>query len=131
MENISEFYYKNLVPSTTPAVILLQYYSAISDTQGGRSEIIKLNKLIKLFGRFRVFFALMALANSRATLGVDDQFPFGLLFKICRDEIEKQADAESAAVASRDLGKDISMLQKEISRTSAVVIDEKTLKALE
>lgn len=131
MENISEFFYEKLKGATSPGMVLLQFYSAITDTTGGRSEIIKLNRLVKLFGRFSVFFAIMSLGNSKLDLGVDDKFPMGLLFKICKDELEKKSRDDTAMVASRDLSKEIDALQKEIGKVTTVEVDESMYKELE
>lgn len=131
MENISEFFYEKLKSSTAPGVVLLQFYSAVTETTGGRSEIIKINKLVKLFGRFSVFFAIMGLANSKLDLGIDEKFPMGLLFKICKDELERKSHDDASMISSRDLSRDIDALQKEIDKVTEVVVDESIYKELE
>jgi hypothetical protein len=125
LENISEFFYEKLKNTTTPGVVLTQFYSALFDVEGGRSEIIKLNKLIKVFGRFSVFFSVMSM-GAKAITGVNEEFPYGLIYKICKDNLEKKNSDEIAAVSSKDLSKDIDALQKEIESTVTVYLDKET-----
>jgi len=85
MENQAEFYYEKLKSNVNPGAVLLDFYREITGTDAGRTEIIMLNKLIKLFGRFTVYFAVMELSKYDKIEG--NIYP--LLFTICRNRFEK------------------------------------------
>lgn len=128
MENISEFYYEKLKSTTSPGVVLAQFYKDSLEREVGRSEIIMLNKLIKMFGRFSVFFAIMNLVNV-SKLGED--FPYGLIFKICKDAIEKKSAVEYEAASSKDLTKDIDKMEEAMNKVKPAKVTKAIYEELE
>lgn len=128
MENISEFFYEKLKSSTNPGVVLAQFYAEILDRESGRSEIIMLNKLIKVFGRFSVFFAIMNLVNVQS---LGEGFPYGLLFTICKSSLERKSDTEVDVATSKNLSKEVERMRDAIEKTTGVKVTDKVYKELE
>ncbi len=118
MENIAELYYEKLKSTTNPAQILTQFYSDLLDRPAGRSEIIMFNKLIRVFGRFTVFFSVMDLINVREVR----ENPYGLLYTICKNRFERAGDGISMYPPSEPLDRDIDEIKKEIKKVAKTSI---------
>jgi hypothetical protein len=88
MENLAEFYYEKLKSQANPGQVLLEFFREITGLPAGRSEIIMINKLIKIFGRFTVYFAIMDLSKNDRLEG--NLYPY--LFTICRSRFERAND---------------------------------------
>lgn len=108
-ENVAEFYYEKLKASTNPGLILATLYKELLNRQITKSEIIMYNRLVKIFGRFTVFFATLDLANVTKLSDV----PYGLLYKICKDRLERMSQNDITAASSTDLNKEITSMEKE------------------
>lgn len=113
MENQSEFYYEKLKNSQTPNQVLLEFFSEIMGKEITRSEVIMINKLLKLFGRFTVFFSIMDMSNVKNLEGN----LYGLLYTICRNRFEK-AHAVDTITAFESLDKEIASINKQIEKIS-------------
>lgn len=85
MEDSSELRYKHLGETTNPAGILCSLYRDIFNVQTGVAEIKMFNKLIKIYGRFTVFFALLDLANKDK---LDNPYPY--INAVCKARLERQ-----------------------------------------
>lgn len=111
MENQAEYYYEKLKNAINSGQVLLQFYSEITGREAGRAEIIMINKLIKLFGRFIVYFSIMDLSRYDKLEG--EVYP--LLYTICRSRFEKvHNDVFTGAYASLD--RQVASLEKEIEK---------------
>jgi len=108
MENKAEFYYEKLKSNVEPSVVLREFFTEITGMPVGRTEIIMINKFLKIFGRFTLFFAIMDLANVRELTGS----LHGLLYAICKSRFEKTHGASNVQ-AFVSLDKQISNLQKQ------------------
>ena len=124
-ENIAELFYSKLKGSPNPGVVLAQFYSALIGTEIGRSEIIKFNMLLKTFGRSTVFFAIIDASRVESF----SEFPYGLLFKICKDRLEASLGQDLTASSFDSLDKRITETQKEMGRVKSID-PEKALKYL-
>lgn len=113
MENQAEFYYEKLKNSTNPAQVLLEFFTEFVGKQGGRSEIIMFNKLLRMYGRFTVFFAIQDLTKYEHLEG--NLYP--LVYTICKNRFEK-AHEISFNASHQSLDKEIKALQKEIEKMS-------------
>lgn len=87
MENQAEFYYEKLKISTNPGQTLLEFFREITGKETGRTEIIMINRLLKLFSRFTVYFAIMDLSKYSSSQLGDNLYP--LLYTICKARFEK------------------------------------------
>ncbi len=58
MENKAEYYYEQLKDTLTPGSELAKYYCKCYGIDCTRSEIMMFNRLVGIFGRFTVFFAI-------------------------------------------------------------------------
>lgn len=87
MENLAEFYYEKLKTSSNPAQVLLEFYRKLINEDAGRSEIIMINKLIRLFDRYNVYFSIMELTKFNANDLKGNLYP--LVYTICKSRFEK------------------------------------------
>lgn len=110
MENQAEFFYEKLKASVNPGQVLLEFYRDIVSENAGRSEIIMINKLIKLFGRFTVYFALMDLSKYENKDLSGNIYP--LVYTICKSRFEKIHN-ESFSPTQEPLDKLLKELEKE------------------
>lgn len=85
MENQAEFYYEKLKVSTNPGKVLLEFSRELLDTEV--IGIILINKLVKLFGRFTVYFALMDLSKYNSKELEGNLYP--LVYTICKSRFER------------------------------------------
>jgi hypothetical protein len=115
-ENITELFFAKLKASVNPGVVLAQFYGTVMGIEVGRSEIMQLNRLIKFFGRTSVFFSIVDIARR------DDfkEFPFGLLYKICKDKLEASTQAEMAISSLYSLDRRITDMFKDIDKTRKI-----------
>lgn len=111
MENIAEFYYEKLKVTTNAGLDLAHFFTEVIGKDAGRSEIIMINRLIKLFGRFTVYFSIMDLSKSERLEG--NLYP--LLYTICKNRFERIYNGEISP-ALQPLNKEISNLQKQIEK---------------
>ncbi len=112
MENQAEFFYEKLKVTTNAGQVLLEFFREMTNKDAGRSEIILINRLIKMFGRFTVYFAIMDLSKYKDKLE-GDLYP--LLYTICKSRFEKiHNDVSNPAYES--LSREINLLEKEAER---------------
>lgn len=110
MENLSQFYYEQLKTTTNPGSVLTQLYADLSEQEVDRSVTIMINKLIKVFGRFTVFFAIVSAGNTNLKGN-----PYPYLYAICRNKFEQNFDTlTSSSYVSLD--RKITAMQKEIEK---------------
>lgn len=116
MENQAEFYYEKLKNSVNHGQVLLEFFREITGLDAGRSEIIMINKLIKLFGRFTVYFSILDLVRYEGKLE-GNLFP--LLYTICRGRFER-IHSESFMPSHESLDRTITNLEKDIERVERI-----------
>lgn len=92
MENTSEYFYEKLKSSDKPGVTLATFYCTLYKKELTRSEIMMCNKLVTMFGRFNVHYAIMAMFASKPE--VDE--PYTYLFAICQRRFETAHDGDLA-----------------------------------
>jgi hypothetical protein len=110
MENQAEFYYEKLKVSINPGQVLLEFFREMTSLEAGRPEIIMINRLIKMFGRFTVYFGIMDLSKYRSDQLIGNLYP--LLYTICKSRFEK-IHKESFSPAQESLDKLLKELDKE------------------
>jgi hypothetical protein len=110
MENQAEFFYEKLKVSINPGQVLLEFYRDVVNENAGRSEIIMINRLVKLFGRFTTYFSIMDLSKYDSKDLTGNLFP--LLYTICRSRFER-THSISMDVSQEPLDKLLKELEKE------------------
>jgi hypothetical protein len=112
MENTSEFFYEKLKSTDSPGTILASLYSTLYDISPSRKEVIMCNKLVKVFGRFTVFFSILDMAGSYPD-GVENPYP--LLYTICKRKFES-AHVDATVQARQSLDPYVDSLRKDLER---------------
>jgi len=59
IENLSQYYYEKLHSSTKPGALLVSFLCEILGRDRKSSDYSKLNKLVRMYGRESVFFAIL------------------------------------------------------------------------
>lgn len=112
MENSSEYYYNQLAKDDQPGKILAAFYCTLYDIEITRSEIMMCNKLVKVFGRFIVFSAILSAAKSNPK-PLENPYPY--IFEICRARFET-THLDSSIQARERLDRYIENIDEEIER---------------
>lgn len=113
MENLVEFYYEKLKNSQEPNKVLMELFYEVTGINVGRSEIIMINKLLKLFGRFTLFFSIVDLSSVKSLEGN----LYGLLYTICNRRFERAHNNETVN-AFESLSRELNSLEKQIEKIS-------------
>lgn len=125
-EGIAELFYEKLRVSANPGVTLAQFYSALTGKEIGRSEIIKLNILVRTFGKSYAFFSIIDACRKEDLT----DFPYGLLYKICKDRLENSIESDATLNAFSSLDRMIEEMKKK-SGTIKQITPEKAERLLE
>jgi hypothetical protein len=125
-ENLAEMFFSKLKIAPNAGVVLAQFYGSMMGLDIGRSEIILFNKLVKLFGKTSVFFSIIDVTR----IETPTEFPYGLLFKICKTKLEKSLESDMAMTSMFSLERRITDLEKEIAKVKKID-PEKASKYLE
>lgn len=111
MENKAEFYYEQLKEAITPGKTLAEYYCKLYGIEHTKSETIIINRLVGIFGRFTVFFAISSMVGTYPTRQ-ENIYP--LLYAICNNKFE-EAHGESTMQSRENLNKVIKDMQEQIA----------------
>ena len=125
-ENLAEMFFSKLKIAPNAGVVLAQFYGSIMGLEVGRSEIVLFSKLVKLFGKTSVFFSIIDVSR----IETPTEFPYGLLFKICKTKLEKSLESDMAMTSMFSLERRITDLEKDIAKVKRMDI-EKANKFLE
>ena len=112
MENASEYYYNIL--NTTPNIgfALSKFYAETFGVQVTRSIVTNMNRLIKMFGRFTVYFAIIEMFGMEDKV-TDKDNPTPLLTYFCKKRTEERYDITLNS-SYEDLTKKIKEIEKKI-----------------
>ena len=127
MENSAEFYYEKLKTSLSPGAVISALYCTSYGVEVGRSEIIMFNRLIKMFGRFTVFFAVIDMLGSLQDKP-DEPYPY--IYTICKRKFEA-AHGEATTQAREPLDRFINDLDKQIEKAKSKKLKIPSTKGLE
>jgi uncharacterized small protein (DUF1192 family) len=125
-ENLAEMFFSKLKVSTNPGVILAQFYGALTGKEVGRSEIIMMNKLVKIYGRASVFFSTIDVSRLKDLT----EFPYAYLFTVCRAKFQKASEADLSINSMISLERRIASFEEEIAKVKRID-PEKASKYLE
>jgi len=87
MENMLEYYYEKLEKENRPGVVITRFYAEMFSQETSKKEIIMFNRLIKIYGRFIVFFAVLDVEKVVKDGRYDNIF--GLLHTLCKSRFER------------------------------------------
>lgn len=127
MENSSEFYYEKLKNTTNPGPVLAALFGSLYDIVPTRSEIIMMNRLIKVFGRFTLFFSVLDMAG---TYPDKVENPYPLLYTICKRKFE-HSHSDSFIQSHESLDKFLDGVEKELNILKKSKIKVPSSKGLE
>lgn len=127
MENSAEFYYEKLKGSLSPGAVISALYCSNYGIEISRTQIIMFNRLIKMFGRFTVFFAVIDLLGTKQE---QPEEPYGYIYAICKRKFET-AHGEATTQAREPLDRFISDLDKQIKATKNKKLKIPSTKGLE
>jgi hypothetical protein len=127
MENSSEYYYEKLKVSDKPGNILAAMFCSLYNIEITKSEIILFNRLLKVFSRSMIFFAVLDAVGSY-TEKIENPYP--LLYTICKRRFEA-AHGDSFIQAREDLKPFIASLDKSIEKQKKAKIKIPSSKGLE
>lgn len=127
MENSAEFFYEKLKSDSNPGAILASFYCSLYDIPVSKSEIIMCNRLIKVFGRFTLFFSILDMSGSYPDKP-DNTYP--LLYTICKRKFES-AHGASVIQSREPLDSFINSITKDINRQKKSKIKIPSSKGLE
>lgn len=118
-ENLTEFYYERLSDTSNPGLVLAQFFGNVSGKSANRQTVMMFNRLIKLFGRFTTYFAIVDVSLMD---NVNFDNPFPLLAYFCKKRLEAKEVHSGQAVENLDakLNK-IGKMIKEIGKTELKV----------
>jgi hypothetical protein len=90
MENIADLYYEKLSTTDRPGNILTSFYEDIFSRPHSIQNIILFNKLVKVYGKYIPYFAILDLFSyEKAEVG---DSPFGLLSYYCKKRMEQKTE---------------------------------------
>lgn len=127
MENSAEFYYEKLKTSLSPGAVIAALYVSNYGGDVGRSEIIMFNKLIKMFGRFTVFFSVIDMIGSMEN---KPEQPYPYIYTICKRKFE-MAHGEANTQSREPLSKYIQDIDKQIEKAKSKKLKIPSTKGLE
>lgn len=110
IENISDLYYERISNTTNPGPVLARFMGELTNRSITKSHVIMMNKFVRNYGRFLVFFAVLDLADVQ-NLG-DNLYP--LLSAICKRRFERK-HSSSVVVQYEKLNREVSEIEKQIS----------------
>jgi len=113
MENIAEFYYEKLGSTDRPGNVLAQFFCSVFDFSVTRKEIILFNKLVKLYGRYVPYFAVLDLYSYE---GADPSNPYGLLSYYCKRRLEQKSYSAVVNDAFRKLDNIAERIEEQIQK---------------
>jgi hypothetical protein len=127
MENSAEFYYEKLKGSISPGAVIAALYCSSYGIEVGRSEIIMFNRLIRMFDRFLVYFAVMDMIGSLQTRP-DEPYPY--IYTICKRRFEA-AHGDHSLQAREPLDRYLNDLNKQIEKAKSKKLKIPSTKGLE
>ena len=125
-ENLSELFFSKLKVAPSPGVVLAQFYGALTGKEVGRSEIIMMSKLTKIYGRTSVFFSIIDVSR----LDNITEFPYGYINTVCKAKLQKSMEADMTLTSMMSLERKITDLEKDILKVRKID-PEKATKYLE
>lgn len=99
-ENLADLYYEKLADTDRPGSVLARFFNALYDRPNSVKEIILFNKLIKVYGKYIPFFAILDFYNYAEA---KPENPYGLLSYYCKKRIEEKSSVTVVNDAFKNL----------------------------
>lgn len=113
MENLFELYFEQLHTTKTPGKVLAEFYCSLFNLAFSPQKIITFNKLLKLYSRDVIFFAISDCADID---NLDHENIHRLLSYFCKKRMESRYKLNGSIVI--DLTETIKELNKKIDKLS-------------
>jgi len=110
-ENLAEFYYEKLHDTVNPALVLSQFYGNLFSKEYGRSEIIMFNRLLKLYGRFTIYFSLL---DMHSMTEIRFENVYGLISYFAKKRLEQKYGVLSFYY--KNLDREVTSIEKLIEK---------------
>jgi len=107
LENNADFYYEKLGETSNPGPVIAKFYESTFDLSYSVKHTIMFNKLVKMYGKYIPFFAVLDLF-SYETVEISENM-FGLLSYYCKKRMEQKTEL----VVLNDAYKNLDKLAKE------------------
>ena len=117
LENSSALFYEQLRTTLTPGSVLADFFCTLYEKDKTKSEVLMCNKLVKVFGRFTVFFAIQDMNRTYVELSELKGSVYPLLYSICQSRFEKTHEVATMQ-PYRSLDGYIAEIQKDIEELS-------------
>jgi hypothetical protein len=117
-EALADIYYNKLKDSNNPGLDLARFFCELNDREVDRERVILFNRLLKLFGRYSIYFAIMDLYGYRDA-NIDGDV-YGLLTYYCKNRLEKESKNSSQSENLDDFLSEVEKqkkAQKKINKT--------------
>lgn len=114
LENLSDIYFERLSQTTNPGGVLARFLCEILELDITKAHIIMMNKLIRVFGKYTVFFSVLDIYSYSET----PTRLYPSLYRACQRRFESAHGAsmltplESLDRAVQAIGKEISKVKK-------------------
>ena len=102
-----------LLKADRPGAVLSKFYEVIFDRPYSVQTIIMFNKLIKVYGKYIPFFAILDLFSYEKVEVTENMF--GLLSYYCKKRVEQKMAVVVLNDAYKDLGKDADKIAEQIA----------------
>jgi len=111
VENLTAYYYEKIGNTNNPGTELAKFFCELFERQVTKSEIILFNKLVKAFGRYTTYFAIIDMWGSNPEQVLDHNW--AALTYYCKRRLDKTNDIPTNDVY-KNLTSFIEKKQKEI-----------------
>jgi hypothetical protein len=112
MENIADLYYEKLEKAESPGKLLAKFYEGICDKPGSIQNIVLFNKLVKVYGKYIPFFAILDLYSFDGEV----TSPYGLLSFYCKRRMEQKMAVVVLNDAYKPLDGNINKILEQIEK---------------
>jgi hypothetical protein len=112
MENIADLYYEKLEKTDRPGNVLARFYEGIFDKPFSVQDVIMFNKLLKVYGKYVPFFAVLDLFSYEKAEIKENMF--GLLSYYCKRRMEQKMAIVVLNDAYKNLDKDAKSISDRI-----------------
>ena len=109
-ENLAEFYLDNLETEPTPIPILVKMLWNVLGRSPNQKDYGQIGRLVKLYGRFAVYFAILELGEYDNITGE----PFRLLGYLIRKKLDRKVVEVAEPIDIKALRKNIKQTEKKI-----------------
>lgn len=112
-ENLSELFYEKLHKENNPGAVLARFYCEIFNLQWSAQKIITFNKLLKVYNRDTIFFAILDCYDMP---NVTHDNIYGLLAYFCKKRMEKKIHED--LMPSIDLTNSVREIERTLEKLS-------------